>query len=130
MPAASFDYAVIRLVPRVERAEFLNAGVILFCFEKKFLAARVHLDPARLQSLDPSADTPWLLHHLEAIPAICSGDPSAAPISQLTLRERFHWLVAPRSSVLQLSPVHTGLCTDPSETLNRLFQHFVPATHS
>ncbi len=130
MPGTSFDYAVIRVVPRVERAEFLNAGVILFCLEKRFLAARVQLDESRLHALDPTADGPWITEHLESLPAICRGDRSAAPISQLTQRERFHWLVAPRSSVIQLSPVHTGLCDDPHQTLNRLFQHFVPATHS
>ena len=101
----SFDYATIRVVPRVERQEFINAGVVVFCLEKRYLAARVHLDEARLRALWPATDLELVRQHLEAIPRICSGDPSAGPITRLSQRERFHWLVSPRSTIIQSSPV-------------------------
>ena len=111
MPApSSFDYAVVRVVPRVERGEFINAGVILFCLERDFLAARVEVDEARLRALWPEIDLELVRQHLEAIPRICAGSPDGGPIARLSLRERFHWLVAPRSTMLQVSPVHAGLC--------------------
>ncbi len=121
MPA-SFDYAVFRIVPRVEREEFVNAGVILYCAEQRFLAARVHIDEARLKALWPDLDIELVRQHLEAITRISSGDPSAGPIARLAPGERFHWLVAPRSTMIQVSPVHSGICEAPAEALERLFQ--------
>jgi hypothetical protein len=122
----SFDYAVLRVVPRVDREEFINAGVIVFCAEQPFLGARVHFDEARLKALwpalEPALDIDLVRQHLEAVPRICSGDPSAGPIARLAPRERFHWLVAPRSTIIQVSPVHSGLCDTPAEVLDRLFR--------
>ena len=126
MPAlSSFDYAVIRVVPRVERGEHLNAGVILFCLEKDFLKARIELNEPRLRALWPDTDLVLVRQHLEAIPRICNGDPDGGPIARLTLRERFHWLVAPRSTIIQVSPVHAGLCDDPERALEELFRQMV-----
>ena len=126
MPAlSSFDYAVIRVVPRVERGEHVNAGVILFCLERDFLQARVEVNEPRLRSLWPDADLDLIRQHLEAIPRICNGDPDAGPIARLTLRERFRWLVAPRSTIIQVSPVHAGLCEDPERALEELFRQMV-----
>lgn len=109
---SSFDYAIVRVVPRVERGEFINAGVIVFCLEHKFLEARVVVDEARLKALWPAVDLDLVRRHLEAIPKVAAGDPSAGPIARLSLRERFHWLVSPRSTIIQVSPVHTGLCEE------------------
>lgn len=126
MPApSSFDYAVLRVVPRVERGELINAGVILFCLERDFLQARVGLDEARLRALWPEADAELIRQHLEAVPRICAGDPDAGPIARLLLRERFHWLVAPRSTILQTSPVHSGVHADLDAALNGLFEKLV-----
>jgi hypothetical protein len=119
---ASFDYAIFRIVPRVEREEFVNAGVIVYCAEQRFLAARVHVDEARLKALWPDLDIELVRQHLEAITRISSGDPSAGPIAHLAPGERFHWLVAPRSTMIQVSPVHSGICEAPAEALERLFQ--------
>ena len=116
----SFDYAAIRVVPRVERQEFINAGVVVFCLEKRYLAARIHLDEQRLRALWPSIDVELVREHLEAIPRVCAGDPTAGPIAMLSQRERFHWVIAPRSTIIQLSPVHTGLCEGTDELLERL----------
>ena len=124
MPAhSSFDYAVIRVVPRVEREEFVNAGVILFCLERNFLAARVEVNEPRLRAFWPEIDLDLVRQHLEAIPRICAGSPDAGPIARLSIRERFHWLVAPRSTMIQVSPVHAGLCAraEPESTLDELF---------
>jgi hypothetical protein len=118
---SSFDYAVIRVVPRVEREEFVNAGVIVFCLERNFLAAKVQVDGARLKALWPEIDVDLVRRHLEAFPKISAGDPAAGPIARLSLRERFHWLVSPRSTIIQVSPVHTGICDDPERALDRLF---------
>ena len=126
MPArSSFDYAVIRVVPRVEREEFINAGVLLFCLEKDFLAARIEVDERRLLALWPEIDIELVRQHLEAIPRICAGSPDGGPIAKLSLRERFHWLVAPRSTVIQVSPVHAGLCASPERALDELFRQMV-----
>jgi hypothetical protein len=127
VPAHStFDYAVIRVVPRVERGELINAGVILFCLERDFLAARVEVNEPRLRALWPEIDLELVRQHLEAIPKICAGSPDAGPIGKLSLRERFHWLVAPRSTMIQVSPVHAGLCRHPPErTLDELFHQAV-----
>jgi hypothetical protein len=120
-----YDYAVVRIVPRVEREEFVNAGVILSCPSRDFLEARIALDEARLLALDPSADLESIRRHLAVIPAICAGGPEAGPIGRLSKRERFHWLTAPRSTVVQTSPAHTGLCDDAEATLERLMETMV-----
>jgi hypothetical protein len=122
---SSFDYAVIRVVPRVEREEFLNAGIVLFCLQQRFLEARIHIDEQRLLALWPKLDLNLVRNHLEAFPRICAGDPSAGPISQLTQRERFHWLVSPRSTIIQISPVHTGLCDTPADLMDTLAQRYL-----
>src|SRR4051794_34732267 len=108
----SFDYAMVRVVPRVEREEFINAGLILFCPERRFLRCEVHLDETRLLALCPDADLDLVHRHLEAFPRIGAGSPDAGPIAALPPRQRFHWLVAPRSTIIQISPVHTGLCEE------------------
>ncbi|HEV2845694.1 MAG TPA: DUF3037 domain-containing protein [Thermoanaerobaculia bacterium] len=126
MPArSSFDYAILRVVPRVEREEFINAGVLLFCLERDFLAARVEVNEPRLRALWPGAEVELIRQHLEAIPRICAGSPDGGPIARLSLRERFHWLVAPRSTIIQVSPVHTGLCDSPERALEELFRQMV-----
>jgi hypothetical protein len=126
MPTSvAFDYALVRVVPCVERGEFLNVGAILFCRARRFLAARIELDEARLRALWPSVEVDELRPHLDAIPRICAGGPEAGPIGRLPLHERFHWLVAPRSTVIQTSPVHAGLCLDPAETLEHLMERMV-----
>jgi hypothetical protein len=122
---SSFDYAVVRVVPRVERGEFINAGVIVFCLEQRFLAARVQVDEARLKALWPEVDVELVRKHLEAIPKIAAGDASAGPIAKLSQRERFHWLVSPRSTMIQVSPAHSGLCGEPRQTLEELSQRFL-----
>lgn len=122
---ATFDYAVIRIVPRVERQEFVNAGVVVHCPEKRFLAARVAVDRERLRALWPSLDPDALLPYIQAFVRIAEGVPEAGPIAQLSQRERFHWLVSPRSTIIQVSPVHTGLCDDPDRTIERLFDQLV-----
>ena len=126
MPALlSFDYALLRVVPRVEREEFVNAGVVLFCLERDFLQARVELDHARVLALHPGADLPAIEEHLLAVPRIAAGGRDGGPIGLLSQRERFHWLVAPRSTVLQVSPVHSGLCESPEAELAQLFESMV-----
>lgn len=118
---SSFDYAVVRVVPRVERSEFINAGIIVFCLERKFLEARVVVDEARLKALWPQIDVDLVRRHLEAIPKIAAGNVSAGPIAQLPQRDRFHWLVSPRSTIIQVSPVHTGLCEEgPQSAMDEL----------
>ncbi|HEX7223689.1 MAG TPA: DUF3037 domain-containing protein [Candidatus Limnocylindrales bacterium] len=124
-PRNQFQYAVIRVVPRVERGEFLNAGVVLLCRPRPFLGAKVALDEARLRAIAPDADAVAILPHLAAVERIASGDPAAGPIARLSPAERFHWLVAPSSTVIQPSEVHTGLCDDPAEELERLFEGLV-----
>lgn len=124
MPA-SFDYAVIRVVPRVEREEFINAGVIVFCLEKRYLAARIHLDAARLKALWPEIDVDLVREHLLAIERVCNGDPAGGPIAKLSQRERFHWLNSARSTIIQPSPVHTGICDGTDGVLDRLARQFL-----
>ena len=126
MPApVSYDYAVIRVVPRVEREEFINAGVVLFSKGCHLLAARVAVDEARLRALAAEVDLDLVRRHLEAIPRICAGDQEAGPIAQLSQSERFHWLVAPRSTMIQMSAVHTGFSDDPARLLDDLFLRLV-----
>jgi hypothetical protein len=117
---ASFDYAILRVVPRVERQEFINAGVVVFCRERRYLDARIHLDEGRLRALWPVADVELVRQHLEAVPLICAGDPSGGPIARLSQSERFLWLSAPRSTILQPSPVHTGVLEQTEGLLDRL----------
>ncbi len=126
MPApSSFDYAVVRVVPRVERGECINAGVILYCRTMGFLEARMALDRARLVALDPSVDVDDVERALALIPLVCAGDAGSGPIGRLPQAERFHWLTSPRSKVTQPSPVHSGLCTDPAAALARLMETMV-----
>ena len=121
MPAAySFDYAVVRVAPRVDREEFVNAGVIVICAEKRFLDARIHIDEARLRALWPALDLALVRQHLEAIPRIVAGDESAGAIARLSQKERFHWLTSPRSTMIQVSPVRTGVTDDPAAVVERL----------
>ena len=124
-PRSQFQYAIIRVVPRVERGEYLNAGVVLLSRPRRFLRAKVALDQARLRALAPDADPATILPHLEAIERIAAGDPLAGPIARLGQAERFHWLVAPSSTVIQPSEVHTGLCDDPAAELEHLFERLV-----
>lgn len=126
MPAPSpFDYAIVRVVPHVEREEFVNAGVIVFCDAHDYLSARIELDQGRLVALAPDVDLALVRRHLEAIPRICEGGALAGPIGQLTKRERWHWLVAPRSTILQTSSPHAGLGEDPQTWLERLLEQVV-----
>lgn len=128
----TYDYAIVRVVPKVERAEFVNVGVIVSCPARDFLEARIEFDEARLLALDPTIDVEWIRMHLGAIPTICAGGEHAGPIGRLTQRERFHWLVAPRSTVIQTSPTHTGCCCDPAQVVERLLETMVrpvKATH-
>ena len=127
---SSFDYAVVRVVPRVEREEFINAGVIVFCLERRYLEARVFVDEARLQALWPQLDVEVVRKHLEAIPKIAAGDASAGPIAKLSQRERFHWLVSPRSTIIQVSPVHSGICEEPESTVEKLAERLLGASPS
>jgi hypothetical protein len=120
-----YDYAIVRVVPKVEREEFINAGAIVSCPASDFLEARIELDEGRLLALDPGADLATIRAHLATLPAICAGGRDAGPIGALSKRERFRWLTAPRSTVIQTSPVHTGACTDPSALLEHLLATMV-----
>jgi hypothetical protein len=122
---SSFDYALIRVVPRVERGELINAGAIVSCPTQRYLAARIALDAARLAALWPAVDLADVEAALALIPLIAAGDPRGGPIAALPRGERFHWLVAPRSAVIQTSPVHTGLCDDPGGALDQLIERLV-----
>lgn len=121
----TFDFALIRVVPRVERGEQINVGVVVACATRGFLAAAVHLDRGKLAALDPSADADEIAEALALIPRIAAGDKAAGPIAQLPRGERFHWLVAPRSAVIQPGPVHTGLCSEPADALAQLMAKLV-----
>jgi hypothetical protein len=124
---ATYDYAVIRVVPRVDRAEFVNAGIIIACQDSAMLEARIELDEARLIALDPQVDLATVRAHLATIPAICAGGAGAGPLGALSRRERFDWLTAPRSTLIQTSPVHTGRCSDAGAVLEHLMQTMVRA---
>jgi hypothetical protein len=121
----SYDYAIVRVVPRVEREEFINVGVIVSCPALEFLEARIELDERRLAALDSTLDVDAIRGHLASIPVICRGGPQAGQIGQLSQRERFHWLVAPRSTIIQTSRVHTGRCADPAALLEHLLRVMV-----
>lgn len=123
----TYDYAIVRVVPRVERGEFVNAGAIVCCRSVDFLAARIELDEARLLALDPAADLNALRATLDAIPRVCAGGAAAGALGTLGARARFDWLVAPRSSSVQVSPVHTGRCSDPAAALEHLVETMVRA---
>jgi hypothetical protein len=122
---SSYDYAVIRVVPRVEREEFVNVGVIVSCPERDFLDCRIEVDEARLRALHPAIDMDTVRRHLASIPAICRGGEEAGPIGKLTSRERFRWLTATRSTMIQVSPAHTGRCSDPPALLEHLLATMV-----
>lgn len=124
MPRA-FDYAIVRVVPRVERGEQINAGVIVSCPTADFLAAKIELNEARLRAIAPDADVAEIEAALAIIPLIAAGDPKGGPIAALSRSERFHWLVAPRSAIIQPSAVHTGLCDDPAAALDQLLARLV-----
>jgi hypothetical protein len=119
----------VRVVPRVERGEFVNAGAILFCRTYRYLAAILELNRERLLALDPALDIDEVERHLAIIQQVCAGDPAGGPIASLTMAERFHWLVAPRSTVIQTSPVHSGMCDDPETALRRVVEMTVIAPH-
>jgi hypothetical protein len=122
-----FDYAVVRVVPRVERGEFLNVGVIVFCSTRSYLESRIELDRARLQALAPAIDLQVVESYLESIPKVCEGGDDAGSIGSLPQRARFHWLVAPRSTIIQTSAVHSGVHEDPKTALDNLFEKLVRA---
>jgi hypothetical protein len=123
----AYDYALIRVVPRVERGEFVNVGVVMSCKTGDVIEARIELDESRLRMLDPAVDVDAVRAHLAAFAAICAGGESAGPIGRLPARERFHWLTAPRSTMIQTSPVHTGRCADPAAAITRLLDTMVRA---
>ena len=125
MKGQPFQYAIVRVVPRVERGECMNVGVVFFCRPRRFLAARTALDEARVEAFAPGLDAAELRSHLDALARIAGGDADAGPVARLEQSERFHWLVAPSSTMIQTSPVHTGLCEDPEETLERLMEKLV-----
>jgi len=122
---ASYDYAVVRVVPRVERGEFLNVGVILFCRTRRFLDTHIALDVPRLHGVAPYLDIDEIQYHLNLLALICNGGKDAGPIGQLSQSERFHWLVAPRSTIIQTSPPHSGLCSEPEIALQTLVEKMV-----
>lgn len=121
----TYDYAVVRVLPRVERGEFVNAGVIVSCAQTGYLDARIELDEGAVRALDPAVQLDDIRAALDAIPRICAGGPAAGALGALSVRERFHWLVAPRSSSVQTSPVHTGRCRDPAGALEHLMRCMV-----
>lgn len=123
----TYDYAIVRVVPKVEREEFVNVGVIVSCQQLELLVARIELDERRLLALDPSVDLECVRVHLAAIPKICAGGDDAGPIGKLRPRERFHWLVAPRSTVIQVSPTHAGSARDIDAAVERLLDTMVRA---
>jgi len=121
----TYDYAVVRVVPRVEREEFINVGILLSCERIGYLQARIELDEARVRALDPQIDLDLLRRHLAAIPAICRGGPEAGPLGLLPPRARFHWLTARRSAIIQTSPTHMGKCGDMDAIMEHLLDRMV-----
>ena len=125
MPGQLFEYAVIRIVPRVEREEFLNVGVVLYCSGQKFLQAKFELDKQRLAAFSDKLDIAEVEDYLNAFERICNGDKDSGAIGKLPIAERFRWLTATRSTVVQTSKVHPGLCDDATEMLERLYSQMV-----
>jgi len=126
----AFDYVIVQVVPRVDRDERLNAGVVLFCPVAAFLGCRIVLDEQRVRVLAPDIDLAAVGAQLDAIRAVCAGDAAAGPIARLTPSERFHWLATPRSTVVQPSVAHAGLCDEPAIALARLFDSAVPSLNT
>ena len=122
---STYDYAIVRVVPRVERGEFVNAGIILSCDVERILRARIELDEMVLLALDAGVDLELVRSTLATIPAICAGGTEAGAIGKLSARERFHWLVAPKSTIVQTSPVHTGQCSDLEAVLDHLMNRMI-----
>ena len=125
VPRHPFEYAIVRVVPRVERGEGFNAGIVMLSRAGRFLGARTALDEALLAAMSPDCDPEAIRDHLASIELIAAGDPTAGPIAALSAPERFHWLVSPSSTVIEAGPVHTGLTTDPPATLDHLFRTLV-----
>ena len=125
MSGSPFSYAILRVVPRIDRGEQVNVGVVVFCRPLQYLAVKTGFDAARLAALWPDVDVDGVAAHLQALERIAAGEPDAGPIAQLDTTARFHWLVSPSSTVVQPSPVHTGLCGEPGEQLDRLFERLV-----
>jgi hypothetical protein len=125
LPDTPFAYCVLRVVPDVERGEFINAGVVLFARQAGFLAAQIAVDRERLEALAPGCDFEPVVRHLEALERVAAGDPDGGPIARMEPSERFNWIAAPSSTVVQASPVHTGLTADPSAKLADLFARLV-----
>lgn len=121
----TYDYAVVRVMPRVERGEFVNAGIILSCDVERILRASIELDESALLAIDARVDMELVRNVLATIPMICAGGEGAGEIGKMSARERFHWLVAPRSTIVQTSPVHTGQCADPDAALEHLMRTMV-----
>jgi hypothetical protein len=121
----TYDYAIVRVVPRVERGEFVNAGIIMSCDVERILKARIELDEEALLALDARVDLEVVREALATIPLICAGGASAGPLGNLSARERFHWLVSPKSTIVQTSPVHTGQCDDPDAALEHLMKRMI-----
>lgn len=124
-PEAPFQYVVLRVVPRIERGERINGGIVVYAQAREFLEARVGLDESRLGAIAPGVDAAPIRAQLDAIAAVARGDSSAGPIARLERGQRFHWLSSPASTVVQPSPIHTGLCDDPALALDRLFEQLV-----
>jgi hypothetical protein len=125
MPADAYEYALIRVVPRVERGEFVNVGAVLLCRQQRFLETRLEPNEALLRALAPELDLEAVAELLALIPVVCRGGRGSGPIGELPIQERFRWLTAPRSTVIQPSPVHIGLCDDPSAALARIMAQLV-----
>ena len=121
----TYDYAVVRVVPRVERAEFVNVGIIVSCDVARILQAKIELDDAALLALDANVDLDLVKRSLASIPKICAGGADAGDIGKMTSRERFHWLVAPRSTIVQTSPVHTGQCMQAPHGMDKAMEHLM-----
>jgi hypothetical protein len=124
-PRQPFEYAIVRVVPRVERGEAMNAGIVLMSRARRFLGARVELDEPLLVAIAHDCDPDVVRAHLAQVEAIADGDPAGGPIGRLSMAERFHWLVSPSSTIIQPSEVHTGLTDDPRATLDHLFRTLV-----
>ncbi|MFD5828098.1 DUF3037 domain-containing protein [Lentzea sp. NPDC060358] len=120
-----FEYALLRAVPRQERGEFMNVGVLVYCRALDFLCAKTHVDAGRLRALDPQLDVETLESSLAHLTDSCDGSPQAGPVSATSVGQRFRWLTAPRSTIVQTSPAHTGFTEDPSAEVSRLFEALV-----